>query len=150
LSCGFLLLLLLLLVIQIEAGGVHSAAMQATRHARRIYVGGIGTVDEKVLRRRFVWEHLSQSPSPCSALRARCFVQEITEFFNDVVTKALGKPPPSGGSYVINVYINHERRFAFVEFGSIPLTTACMQLGESAVLCVVVCGAVSRCSVCAP
>jgi hypothetical protein len=46
------------------------------------------------------------------------------------VTKALGKAPPAGGTYVINVYINHERRFAFVEFGSIPLTTACMAFGE--------------------
>lgn len=59
--------------------------------------------------------------------------QAITEFFNDAVAKALGKPPPPGGTYVINVYINHERRFAFVEFGSIPLTTACMAFGRCAV-----------------
>ena len=68
-----------------------------------------------------------------------CLVQEITDFFNDAVTKALGKPPPMGGTYVINVYINHERRFAFVEFGSIPLTTACMQFGAC------VCGRVLPC-----
>lgn len=56
-------------------------------------------------------------------------LQEIEDFFNDVLTRALGRPPPSGGTYVLSVYINHERRFAFVEFGSVELTTACMQLG---------------------
>ena len=65
------------------------------------------------------------------ALALPCCTQAITEFFNDAVTKGLGKPPPPGGTYVINVYINHERRFAFVEFGSIPLTTACMAFGTS-------------------
>jgi len=79
---------------------VQSVAMQATRHARRIYVGGLGQNTEK----------------------------EIEDFFNGVLTRALGRAPPAGGTYVINVYMNHERRFAFVEFGSIALTTACMQL----------------------
>lgn len=31
-----------------DSAAMQSAAMQATRHARRIYVGGIGNVDEKV------------------------------------------------------------------------------------------------------
>lgn len=71
---------------------------QQTRHARRIYVGGIGEVSE----------------------------MEITEFFNDVIDRALGEKQEGGA--VVSVYINRERHFAFVELKSIELTTACMNL----------------------
>lgn len=71
---------------------------QQTRHARRLYVGGIGEVGE----------------------------QEITEFFNDVIDRALGERTEGGA--VASVYINRERHFAFVELRSIELTTACMNL----------------------
>ncbi|TYZ61668.1 hypothetical protein PybrP1_010667 [[Pythium] brassicae (nom. inval.)] len=71
---------------------------QQTRHARRLYVGGLGEVGE----------------------------QEITEFFNDVIDRALGERMEGGA--VVSVYINRERHFAFVELRSIELTTACMNL----------------------
>lgn len=71
-----------------------------TRHARRIYAGGI----------------------PPQATE-----EELLNFFNDVVLKALypvvpEKPP------VTKIYLNIEKCYAFVEFDSIELTTACMQL----------------------
>lgn len=71
---------------------------QQTRHARRLYVGGIGEVSEP----------------------------EITEFFNDVIDRALGER--TEGGWVVSVYINRERHFAFVELRTIELTTACMNL----------------------
>uniref|UniRef100_A0AAV1VLN5 Splicing factor U2AF subunit n=1 Tax=Peronospora matthiolae TaxID=2874970 RepID=A0AAV1VLN5_9STRA len=75
-----------------------SGHSQLTRHARRLYVGGIGEISEP----------------------------EITVFFNDVVDRALGEKQ-EGGS-VVSVYINRERHFAFVELRTIELTTACMNL----------------------
>ncbi|DBA04481.1 TPA: hypothetical protein N0F65_010077 [Lagenidium giganteum] len=81
-----------------QPGAMLSGGAQQTRHARRIYVGGIGEVSE----------------------------QEITEFFNDVIDRALGERQEGGA--VVSVYINRERHFAFVELKSIELTTACMNL----------------------
>jgi splicing factor U2AF subunit len=75
-----------------------SGQSQQTRHARRLYVGGIGEISEP----------------------------EITAFFNDVIDRALGEKQ-EGGS-VVSVYINRERHFAFVELRTIELTTACMNL----------------------
>ncbi|CAI5726312.1 hypothetical protein KXD40_001923 [Peronospora effusa] len=75
-----------------------SGQSQQTRHARRLYVGGIGEISES----------------------------EITVFFNDVIDRALGEKQ-EGGS-VVSVYINRERHFAFVELRTIELTTACMNL----------------------
>lgn len=51
---------------------------------------------------------------------------EITEFFNDVIDRALGEKQEGGA--VVSVYINRERHFAFVELRTIELTTACMNL----------------------
>lgn len=77
----------------------NSAAM-LTRHARRIYAGGI--------------------PPRATEI-------EIANFFNDVVTRALA-PTRLDGPPVQKVYLNTEKCYAFVEFGTIELTTACMQL----------------------
>lgn len=71
---------------------------QQSRHARRLYVGGIGEVIET----------------------------EISAFFDEIIDRALGVHQ-EGGS-VVSVYINRERHFAFVELKSIELTTACMNL----------------------
>jgi splicing factor U2AF subunit len=71
-----------------------------TRHARRIYAGGI--------------------PPRASEI-------EIANFFNDVVTRAL-LPARLDGPPVIKIYLNIEKCYAFVEFATIELTTACMQL----------------------
>ena len=73
---------------------------QATRHARRIYVGGIppGFADEELLK----------------------------AFLNNVLSKGLNEE--NDNSYVVSVYINQKKYFAFVEFKSIELTTACLEL----------------------
>lgn len=72
----------------------------ATRHARRIYAGGIPTnVTE----------------------------QEIVDFFNRIVTQGL-YPLPFDTPPVIKAYLNLEKVFAFVEMISIELATACMAL----------------------
>ncbi|RLN66262.1 hypothetical protein BBP00_00002334 [Phytophthora kernoviae] len=81
-----------------NSGYGFSGQSQQTRHARRLYVGGIGEIAEP----------------------------EITAFFNDVIDRALGEKQ-EGGS-VVSVYINRERHFAFVELRTIELTTACMNL----------------------
>jgi splicing factor U2AF subunit len=76
--------------------------LQATRHARRIYAGGVPpTVTE----------------------------YEIEAFFNSVVSRALAPAGvEGGGNPVIKVYLNSDKCYAFVEFGSVELATACMQL----------------------
>lgn len=71
-----------------------------TRHARRIYAGGIPS-------------HVTE--------------EEVYRFFNGVVKQLL--PPGSyDGHPVSKVYLNTEKNYAFVEFPSIELTNACMQL----------------------
>lgn len=77
---------------------------QQTRHARRLYVGGIGDITEA----------------------------ELQQFFNETVSKILTTPLPPGTKPVLSVYVNSERRFAFVEFISIELCTACMALDGKA------------------
>lgn len=73
-----------------------------TRHARRVYAGGM--------------------PPGVSE-------QDILDFFNHTVLKALG---PNAGMYpqgvVKKVYQNAEKCYAFIEFPTVELTTACMQL----------------------
>jgi hypothetical protein len=79
--------------------GTASGAQQ-TRHARRIYVGGIppNYTDEDGLR----------------------------NFVNIVVAQGLGEE--NDHSYVLSVYINHKKCFAFVELKSIELTSASLAL----------------------
>jgi hypothetical protein len=77
-----------------------SPVAQQTRHARRIYIGGIppNYTDEDGLR----------------------------SFINQVVAQGLGEE--NDHSYVLSVYINHKKCFAFVELKSIELATACLEL----------------------
>ena len=79
-----------------------------TRHARRIYVGGIDDVPE----------------------------EEVKDFFNSVIAKGLGNnnsnahipAPGDDGSHVVSCYLNRDRHFAFVEFASVEIASACMKL----------------------
>eukprot|EP01038_Epipyxis_sp_PR26KG_P008410 gene8410-11373_t len=75
-------------------------AFQQTRHARRIYIGGIppNYINEDDLR----------------------------DFLNEVISKGLNEDNDS--SYVLSIYINQKKCFAFVELKSIELTTACLEL----------------------
>ncbi|THG05419.1 hypothetical protein TEA_006647 [Camellia sinensis var. sinensis] len=60
---------------------------QATRHARRVYVGGLPPLANE---------------------------QTIATFFSSVMA-AIGGNSAGTGDAVVNVYINHEKKFAFVE-----------------------------------
>lgn len=90
---------------------------QQTRHARRLYVGGIGHDATEAEIAGYFNDIISRVRCLpgwcCGSLSCCCFEQ------------ALGKP---GDMPVMTVYINHERCFAFVELKTIELTTACMQV----------------------
>jgi splicing factor U2AF subunit len=89
----FIISLLHALILQPDGG-------MMTRHARRIYAGGI--------------------PPRATEI-------EIANFFNDIVTRALAPVRPDTLP-VQKVYLNTEKCYAFVEFSTIELTTACMAL----------------------
>lgn len=75
-------------------------AFQQSRHARRIYVGGFppNYGDEEALK----------------------------FFLNSVIAKGLGEP--NDNSYVLSIYVNQKKCFAFVELRAIELATACLDL----------------------
>jgi hypothetical protein len=77
-----------------------ASVSQQTRHARRIYVGGIppNYIDEDGLR----------------------------IYLNSVIAQGLQEE--NDHSYVLSVYINHKKCFAFVELKSIELATASLDL----------------------
>ena len=79
-------------------------AQQQTRHARRVYVGGITEL------------HGTE--------------QEITTFFEETLCSCLNDKdkPAENVSLIGRVYLHAERGFAFLELPSIQMTTACMQL----------------------
>jgi len=72
---------------------------QATRHARRVYVGGL----------------------PPGANE-----QTVAKFFSQALSAVGGCS--SGGDSVVNVYINQEKKFAFVEFRTVEETSNGMAL----------------------
>ena len=77
-----------------------SSSIHNSRHARRLYVGGIpqNQTSEELLQ----------------------------HFLNDVCSKCMEEE--NDGSYVISVYMNHKKCFAFVELKSIELTSVCLEL----------------------
>ncbi|GAB4814250.1 hypothetical protein N2152v2_001296 [Parachlorella kessleri] len=82
------------------AGFGGAASQQATRHARRIYVGGL----------------------PPSAGE-----QNISIFFSNALA-AVGGTTAGPGQCVVNVYINYEKKFAFVEFRTVEEASNAMAL----------------------
>lgn len=83
-----------------SALGSAAAPTQQTRHARRIYVGGLEAVPE----------------------------HEIAELFTAIIRATMLHPLPPDVSPVLSVYINPERKFAFVEVATIELATALQAL----------------------
>ncbi|KAL5204465.1 hypothetical protein ABZP36_009336 [Zizania latifolia] len=83
------------LVIQPQA-----MTQQATRHARRVYVGGLPPTAN---------EHT------------------VAVFFNQVMA-AIGGNTAGPGDAVLNVYINHDKKFAFVEMRSVEEASNAMAL----------------------
>ncbi|XP_073129947.1 splicing factor U2af large subunit A-like isoform X2 [Henckelia pumila] len=79
---------------------IQAMTQQATRHARRVYVGGL----------------------PPSANE-----QTVGTFFNHVMS-ATGGNAAGPGDAVVNVYINYEKKFAFVEMRSVEEASNAMAL----------------------
>ncbi|KFK40234.1 hypothetical protein AALP_AA3G348100 [Arabis alpina] len=79
---------------------IQAMTQQATRHARRVYVGGL-------------------SPSANE--------QSVATFFSQVMA-AVGGNTAGPGDAVVNVYINHEKKFAFVEMRSVEEASNAMAL----------------------
>ena len=52
--------------------------------------------------------------------------ESLRVFLNSVICKCLGDDPDS--SYILSIYVNQQKCFAFVELNSIELTTACLEL----------------------
>jgi len=73
---------------------------QATRHARRIYVGGV-------------------APTTTEA--------DVTKFFNNALVAVNGANGEEGPP-VVNSYINVEKKFSFVEFRSVEETSNALAL----------------------
>ena len=94
-----------------DFSGIHaasrdfSAVPQQTRHARRLYVG--------------------QLPPGVTE-------QELHDFFRQCIATALtdgaGNTVDLKEDPILSVYINHERRFCFLEFRTVEMATACMAL----------------------
>ncbi len=72
-----------------------------TKHARRLYVGNLP-------------EGLSED--------------DVHDFFRASIHTALGEEQETTEDHIISVYINRDRRFAFIEFHSIDICTACLAL----------------------
>ena len=75
-------------------------SQQATRHARRIYVGGLPPTSNE---------------------------QNVAVFFSNALS-AVGGTTAGPGPCVVNVYINYEKKFAFVEFRTVEETSNAMAL----------------------
>ncbi|RXI07316.1 hypothetical protein DVH24_026452 [Malus domestica] len=79
---------------------VQAMTQQATRHARRVYVGGLPPTANE---------------------------QSVATFFSQVMA-AIGGNTAGPGDAVVNVYINHEKKFAFVEMRSVEEASNAMAL----------------------
>lgn len=79
---------------------MQAMTQQATRHARRVYVGGLPPFANE---------------------------QTIATFFSQVMA-AIGGNTAGPGDAVVNVYINHEKKFAFVEMRTVEEASNAMAL----------------------
>lgn len=79
---------------------MHAMTQQATRHARRVYVGGLPPFANE---------------------------QTIASFFSQVMAAINGNTAGPGDA-VVNVYINHEKKFAFVEMRTVEEASNAMAL----------------------
>lgn len=78
-----------------------AAVPQQTRHARRLYIGNLPPLVTE---------------------------QDLHVFFRAAVQQALVEKLPEGEDPILSVYINHERRFCFLEFKTVEMATACLAL----------------------
>jgi hypothetical protein len=86
----------------IPEGRDFAAVPQQTRHARRLYIG--------------------QLPPNVTE-------EELHVFFRQAIEQALvSKSTADDDDPILSVYINHERRFCFLEFRTVEMATACLAL----------------------
>ncbi|KAI3979869.1 hypothetical protein MKX01_042523 [Papaver californicum] len=78
----------------------NNMTQQAARHARRVYVGGLSPITDE---------------------------QSVATFFSQVMS-AIGGNTAGPGDDVVNVYINHEKKFSFVEMRSVEEASNAMAL----------------------
>ncbi|XP_024637891.1 splicing factor U2af large subunit B isoform X2 [Medicago truncatula] len=79
---------------------IQAMTQQATRHARRVYVGGLPPTANE---------------------------QSVAIFFSQVMAN-IGGNTAGPGDAVVNVYINHDKKFAFVEMRSVEEASNAMAL----------------------
>jgi len=84
----------------IPTGRNFDAVPQQTRHARRLYIGN---------------------------LPAQVTEQDLQDFFRGAIVQALVHKE-NNEDPILSVYINHERRFCFLEFKTVEMATACLAL----------------------
>jgi splicing factor U2AF subunit len=82
-----------------DFSGAQASMPQQTRHARRLYVGNL--------------------PPGMGE-------DELHRLFREAINEASDAPLPVDP--ILSVYINQERRFCFLEFKTVEMTTACMAL----------------------
>ena len=82
-----------------SGAAVDSGLPQQTRHARRLYLGN---------------------------LPPNVTEQELHDFFLHAIQETSSTPLEEDP--ILSVYINYERRFCFLEFKTVEMTTACLQL----------------------
>ncbi|XP_061339469.1 splicing factor U2af large subunit A-like isoform X2 [Gastrolobium bilobum] len=87
-------------VMPVQAMTQQVPNIQATRHARRVYVGGLPPTANE---------------------------QSVATFFSQVMAK-IGGNTAGPGDAVVNVYINHDKKFAFVEMRSVEEASNAMAL----------------------
>ncbi|KAF8409289.1 hypothetical protein HHK36_005363 [Tetracentron sinense] len=109
---------------------------QATRHARRVYVGGLPPMANEQLNRATVPTY-ALCRKQTIILKARVGskflflvnvdIKTIATFFSGVMA-AIGGNAAGPGDAVVNVYINHEKKFAFVEMRTVEEASNAMTL----------------------
>ncbi|KAK6117890.1 hypothetical protein DH2020_048366 [Rehmannia glutinosa] len=112
---------------------VQAMTQQATRHARRVYVGGLPPNANEQFD-LFVSGLVSPSITiacPPFLLIVNSFYfhlwQSVATFFSHVMS-AIGGNTAGPGDAVVNVYINYEKKFAFVEMRSVEEASNAMAL----------------------
>ncbi|MFS7975502.1 putative RNA recognition motif domain, nucleotide-binding alpha-beta plait domain superfamily [Helianthus anomalus] len=92
------------------------AAGQATRNARRIYVSDLPPSANQ-----------QKNISLLKVILSSSSLLTVTTFFSHVMA-AIGGNAAGPGDAVVSVYINHEKRFAFVEMRSVEEASNAMSL----------------------
>ncbi|BBH07902.1 U2 snRNP auxilliary factor, large subunit, splicing factor [Prunus dulcis] len=104
---------------------VQAMTQQATRHARRVYVGGFLLQQTNSHATKRIKKYGFTPNVQCVLMCHR--LQSVATFFSQVMA-AIGGNTAAPGDAVVNVYINHEKKFAFVEMRSVEEASNAMAL----------------------